>query len=209
MALNENSVTFASGQLKLEGRLAKPSGSEVSRAAVICHPHPLYGGSMDNNVVEAILEAFLKLGFATLRFNFRGVGQSQGEHSGGSGEIEDAKAAMRFILSQPGIAQEKSVMAGYSFGAAIAMSAGLEMPEVATIAAVAFPVAMRDFSSIDGVDKKIVLVVGDRDSYCPERAITDLADKIGSQLRVIKGGDHFFGGYEGEITRTLEEMIES
>ena len=209
MALNENSVTFASGQLTLEGRFAKPAGVEPARAAVICHPHPQYGGSMDNNVVEAMLEAFWKLGFATLRFNFRGVGESQGEHSGGAGEIEDAKSAMRFILSQPGIAQEKAVMAGYSFGAAIAMQAGVELKEVATIAAVALPVAMRDFSSPDSIGKKILLIAGDRDSYCPERAITDLAEKIGARLKVIKGADHFFGGFEADVTRALEEIIDS
>ena len=208
MALNENSVNFTSGQLALEGRLAKPSGVAAARAAVICHPHPLYGGSMDNNVVEAMLEAFWKLGFATLRFNFRGVGRSQGEHAGGAGEADDAKSAMRFLLSQAGLAQDKSVMAGYSFGAAIAMRAGLEMREAATIAAVALPVAMGDFSSTQKVTKKIVLIAGDRDTYCPERAITDLAEKIGAQLRVIKGADHFFGGYEAGLTRALEEMVE-
>ena len=79
---------------------------------------------MYNNVVEAILEALWKLGYATLRFNFRGVGASEGEHSGGVGEADDAKAAMRFLLSQPGIASDEAIMAGYSFGAAVAMRCG-------------------------------------------------------------------------------------
>ena len=81
---------------------------------------------MYNNVVEAALEALWKLGFATVRFNFRGVGASEGEHSGGVGESDDAKAAMRFLLSQPGIAKDGAIMAGYSFGAAVAMRAGAE-----------------------------------------------------------------------------------
>ena len=91
--MNEKHVTFRSGELTLEGLIAKPGGG--APAAVVCHPHPLYGGSMYNNVVEAILEALWQRGFATLRFNFRGVGASEGEHSGGVGEGDDAKAAMR------------------------------------------------------------------------------------------------------------------
>ena len=83
--MKEESVTFPCGDLRLEGLLAKPDASRAARAAVVCHPHPLYGGSMHNNVVEAVLEALWKLGFATLRFNFRGVGASDGEHSGGVG----------------------------------------------------------------------------------------------------------------------------
>jgi uncharacterized protein len=100
--MKEESVNIPSGQLKLEGLMARPAGDGAVHGAVVCHPHPLYGGSMHNNVVEAILEALWKLGFATLRFNFRGVGASDGEYSGGSGETDDTKAAMQFLLSQAG-----------------------------------------------------------------------------------------------------------
>jgi alpha/beta superfamily hydrolase len=205
--MKEESVTFPSGQLKLEGLLARPSGDREMRAAVVCHPHPLYGGSMHNNVVEAILEALWKLGFATLRFNFRGVGSSEGEHSGGAGETDDAKAAMKFVLAQPGIAPAGAVMSGYSFGAAIAMRAGVETKEVATIAAIALPVAMGDFSSAAKSGKKIVLVAGDRDAYCPEPAISELAKNLDASLRVIKGAYHFFGGDEQSLTSELVKLI--
>src|ERR1039457_5918146 len=172
--MKEESVIIPSGQLKLEGLLARPSNDREVRAAVVCHPHPLYGGSMHNNVVEAILEALWKLGFATLRFNFRGVGASEGEHSGGSGETDDAKAAIQFLLSQPGVARDAAIRAGYSFGAAIAMRAGAELKEVVTIAAIALPVGMGDFSSAARSGKKIVLVAGDHDAYCPKRDVTEL-----------------------------------
>jgi alpha/beta superfamily hydrolase len=205
--MKEESVNIPSGQLKLEGLMAKPAESAAARAVVVCHPHPLYGGSMHNNVVEAILEALWKLGFATLRFNFRGVGASEGEHSGGVGEGDDAKAAMQFLLSQPRVSGEGAIMAGYSFGAAVAMRAGAELKEVATISAVALPVGMGDFSSAAKGGKKIVLVAGDRDSYCPKRAITELAKSCGAQLRIIDGADHFFAGYEDALTKALAELL--
>ena len=90
--MSESRITFPCGDLTLEGRLTLPDGG-APRAAVVCHPHPMYGGSMDNNVVEAVLEALWHRQFATLRFNFRGVGRSQGRYDGGIGEISDAAAA--------------------------------------------------------------------------------------------------------------------
>jgi alpha/beta superfamily hydrolase len=205
--MKEEPVTFASGELTLEGLMAKPATGATSRGAVVCHPHPLYGGSMHNNVVEAALEALWKLGFATLRFNFRGVGASEGEHSGGVGEGEDAKAALRFLLAQPGLAKDGAIMAGYSFGAAVAMRAGIELPAVATIAAIALPVGMSDFSSLATNGKKIVLLAGDRDSYCQHSAITDLAQSTGAQLEMIDGADHFFVGYEEILADELAKML--
>jgi alpha/beta superfamily hydrolase len=101
--MKEQRVTFPSGSLTLEGLLAKPDGDRLVRGAVVCHPHPQYGGSMYNNVVDAVLAAMWKKEWATLRFNFRGVGESEGEHSGGAGEAEDAAAAVAFVSSQPGV----------------------------------------------------------------------------------------------------------
>src|SRR5258708_20977341 len=111
----EKRTTFRSGALTLEGLMANPGGD--ARAAVVCHPHPMYGGSMFNNVVEAMLGALWELGYATLRFNFRGVGASEGEHDGGKGEADDAASAMAFLLSQAGVSQAGGVMAGDSFAA--------------------------------------------------------------------------------------------
>src|SRR5258708_33693766 len=98
--MKELPIKFRSRELTLEGLMANPRGD--APAAVVCHPHPMYGGSMFNNVVEAILGALWGLEYATLRFNFRGVGASEGEHDGGRGEADDAAAAMEFLLSQPG-----------------------------------------------------------------------------------------------------------
>jgi len=206
--MNERPVTIASGAITLEG-LFTPGKPDGARAAVVCHPHPLYGGSMHNNVVEAALEALWKLGFATLRFNFRGVGRSGGDHSGGEGEVDDARAAMAFVLAQPVIAGHGAVMAGYSFGAAIAMRAGAEIAQVETIAAIALPVGMEEFSASAPGNKRVILVAGDSDPYCPSSEITRLAESIGARarLRIIEGADHFFGGDEEAVTSALVEMI--
>ena len=205
--MKEESVNIPSGSLKLEGLIARPAGSQSARGAVVCHPHPLYGGSMHNNVVEAILEALWKSGFATLRFNFRGVGASEGEHSGGVGESEDAAAAMRFLLVQPGISGEAAIMAGYSFGAAIAMRAGAALNEVATIAAIALPVGMGDFSAAATSGKEILLLAGDHDAYCPKSCITEVAESCAARLKIIDGADHFFGGRENALTDALGELL--
>jgi len=202
--MKEESVSIPCGELKLEGLLARPDGS--TGAAVVCHPHPLYGGSMYNNVVEAMLKALWRCGYATLRFNFRGVGGSTGEHTGGVGEGDDAKAALRFILAQPGLGKAGAIMSGYSFGAAVAMRAGAEANEVETIAAVALPVGMGDFPQPTS-NKKIVLIAGDRDGYCPGPKIAEVARHCGGRLKMIEGADHFFGGYEDILSDALVELL--
>ncbi len=207
--MKEESVTIPCGELQLEGLIAVPEAATPARGAVICHPHPQYGGSMYNNVVEAALEAAWRLGMATLRFNFRGVGASGGQYGGGAGEVEDAKAAMRFLLAREGVAGQGAAMLGYSFGAAVAIRAGAESGEVSTIAAIALPIVMGDFSAAGRSGKRIVLIAGDRDDYCPADALEDLARRLGpaAVLKIIPGADHFFAGFEGKLCAALAELI--
>ena len=204
--MEEIQVSFRSGDLRLEGLLANPGGN--APAAVVCHPHPAYGGSMFNNVVDAILAAMWQAGYATLRFNFRGVGAS-GQHDGGPGEVDDAVAAMAFVLAQPGVRKEGAVMAGYSFGAMVAVSAGYLRPEIARIVAVALPLAMADARIPDGASKPVLLVSGDRDSYSPVAGLKALKSRIGgsARLEIIAGADHFFGGHEAELSRAVAAAL--
>jgi uncharacterized protein len=205
--MNEVQIMFRSGDLTLEGLLANPGGN--APAAVVCHPHPLYGGSMHNNVVDAILAAMWQAGFATLRFNFRGVGASEGEHDGGPGEVDDAVAAMAFLLSQTGVRKEGAVMAGYSFGAMVAVSAGYERAEIARIVAVALPLGMADARVPNGASKPVLLVSGDRNSYSPVAGLQALASRIGgsARLEIIAGADHFFGAREAELSRAIADAL--
>ncbi len=205
--MDEIQITFRSGDLTLDGLIANPGGG--APAAVVCHPHPMYGGSMSNNVVDAILVALWQLGYATLRFNFRGVGASDGEYDGGPGEVDDAVAAMAFLVAQPGVRNHGAVMAGYSFGAMVAVSAGYERAEIARIVAVALPLAMADARIPDGASKPILLVSGDSDSYSPVAGLRALKAKIGdsARLEIVTGTDHFFGGRESELSRLIAAAL--
>lgn len=206
--MTEQQVTFKSGELTLEGLLA--NSGRVAPGAVVCHPHPMYGGSMYNNVVEALLAAMWQLGYATLRFNFRGVGESEGEHDGGIGEVDDARAALKFLTSQTGVGASDAVMAGYSFGASVAMRAGIDDAAASRIVAVALPIAMIPMASVV-TSKPLLLASGDRDSYSPIPKLKELATRLGAnaRLEVIAGADHFFGGYENRLTQAIEGAIRS
>jgi alpha/beta superfamily hydrolase len=196
--MSESRITFACGDLKLEGLLALPDG-EAPGAAVVCHPHPMYGGSMYNNVVEAVLEELWRRQFATLRFNFRGVGDSEGEYDGGEGELDDVRAAVAFVAGKAAL---KSVMlAGYSFGASVSLRAGLTDPAVNRLVLVALPVALMTGAS-DSTSKPVLLVSGDRDSYSPVEHLQKLASTLGSRARleILPGADHFFAGYEVRLS---------
>jgi len=207
--MTESRITFRCGDLTLEGLLARPERSGASPAAVICHPHPMYGGSMDNNVVEAIQAAMRQRGYATLRFNFRGVGASEGEYDGGEGEAADARAAVEFLAAQPDIDCGAIALAGYSFGAAIALRAGLGDSRVMRVIAVALPVAAMDSGIDTAAAKRVVLVSGDRDAYSPIAALEKRLQKLGAAatLRVIAGADHFFGGYEPALAGAIEGAL--
>jgi uncharacterized protein len=207
--MKEERVTFKSGDLTLEGMIAYPDGAGPYRAAAVCHPHPLYGGSMYNNVVDAVLEALHARGFATLRFNFRGVGQSEGEFDNGKGEADDAIAAIRFLTTQKSVRAADAVLAGYSFGATTAVRAAAGVEEVTAIVTVALPLGVIDPSALGTITKPIVLLAGDQDSYCPANHLTALAERLrpSAQLKIIPGADHFFGGREHEITAALGEAL--
>lgn len=207
--MTESRITFRSGDLTLEGMLARPEPIGASPGAVICHPHPMYGGSMDNNVVEAIIAAMWRRGYATLRFNFRGVGASEGEYDGGEGEAADARAAVEFLAAQPDIDRRTIALAGYSFGAAVALRAGLGDSRVARVIAVALPVAAMDSGIDSAAAKPVLLVSGDRDTYSPIPALEQAMQKLGAAatLKVITGADHFFGGYEPALAAEIEGAL--
>jgi alpha/beta superfamily hydrolase len=209
--MKEEQVTFASGELRLEAMIAKPSPSSAERGAVVCHPHPLYGGSMYNNVVEAALEAMWRLGWATLRFNFRGVGQSEGEHSGGSGEADDAAAAVCFLAGELAVSSQKIALSGYSFGAMAAVKAISKLTDLGALMLIALPLRMTPADALKQINAPLILAAGDRDDYCPPAQLLALQQALGSraQLKIIHGADHFFVGYEAELADALEAMLKS
>jgi alpha/beta superfamily hydrolase len=196
-------IEFPCGDLRLEGDLVTLPGA--SRAAVICHPHPQYGGDMDSNVVMAVGAALHACGCATLRFNFRGVGASTGQHGGGVGELDDVRAAAQAVMRQTNLT--RLTLAGYSFGALMALRAGAAMVEVDRLIAVAPPLAFGGLGSLAGGAQDILAVVGDRDAFCSvarlEAELTSLDAR--HTVRVLNGADHFFVAYEAELRDAVRD----
>jgi hypothetical protein len=188
----EQPVSLAVGpDLSLEALLALPDSPTAG--VVICHPHPLYGGDMENPVVVRIQEVCSALGLATLRFNFRGVGASGGVHAGGIGEQDDAVAALDILARA--IGHGVLAIAGYSFGARIAALVGSRDRRIAGLALVAPPLAMSDFGFLQDQKIPTLAVVGTRDQYCPPDAFTSfVAERPWIKAATIEGADHFFFG---------------
>ena len=182
----------------------------VPRAlAVVCHPHPLFAGTMHNKVVFRTAEAFQQAGFATLRFNFRGVGASPGTHDDGHGEQDDARAAISWLLAQhPGA---PLALSGFSFGGSVALNAGAADERVRLIWAVAPGVGRRDFSHLALCDKPKGVVQGTADELCPQRdleaAFPAWADPKAKYL--VEGADHFFNGQLREMQGALHAFLEA
>jgi uncharacterized protein len=202
-------VTIPSPVGGLEGVYEFVEGVTPRALAVVCHPHPLFAGTMHNKVVFRTAEAFQQKGFATLRFNFRGVGASPGTHDDGHGEQEDAKAAIAWLEAQhPGT---PLALAGFSFGGSVALNAGPDDERVRLIWAVAPGVGRRDFSHLALCDKPKGVVQGTADELCPladlERAFPAWADPKAKYL--IEGADHFFARCLAEMQAALHAFLEA
>jgi uncharacterized protein len=177
---------------------------------VICHPHPLYGGDMENNVVRALAEAFTAVGFAVLRFNFRGVGRSTGHYGEGIGEQEDAKAALTWLKTQPGIDAQQLFLAGYSFGARVTLAVAATDPCVCGFIAVAPPVLRGQWPSLGSSRGPKVFLSGDRDPYAPSEVLTDLVESLPDPKRLVvfPDTDHFFVGQERMLAQNAVKLVQ-
>lgn len=185
----EERIVFEAGDVRLEGGLTMGSGAG---RALVCHPHPVMGGNMDNKVVLHLVKAFAGLGMTVLRFNFRGVGLSSGSWDEGRGEVNDAQHAFA-RLEATETESGPLVVAGYSFGsyAGLVGAGGRPSHRVA----VAPPFGMFDFDTLDGTSPKSLLLVGENDPICPPETAHVWAEKLGgAEVRVCGGADHFFHG---------------
>ena len=202
-------VWIPSGVGDLEGVLEFVEGVAPRALAVVCHPHPLFGGTMHNKVVFRTAEAFQRAGFATLRFNFRGVGGSPGIHDDGRGEQDDARAAIDYLTGvYPGV---PLALSGFSFGGGVCLSYGPSDPRVRLLWAVAPGVGRRDFSLLALCDVPKGVVQGTEDELCPladlEAAWPAWADPKVKYL--IAGASHFFVGHLQEMQAALHTFLAS
>jgi uncharacterized protein len=204
-------VWIPCGPLMLEGILEIPGDLE-SRcpAAVICHPHPLYGGNMHNNVVRALRKGLLDQGFACLRFNFRGTEGSWGSHGNGVDEEDDVLAAMDFISARLEVTPGRFLVAGYSFGCWVGLKAAARDIRPTLLVGVSPPLDAYDFSFLRAEKRPKLLVSGDRDFVCPKDRFEELVQMIPQPMRgvLLPGIDHFHVGREDALTRELRTFLE-
>ena len=199
----EERISFLSENCQLEGLLDK---SSIENGVVITHPHPLYGGDMNNFIVDLIARAYQKKSFTTLKFNFRGAGKSQGSYDDGAGEQEDVRAALS-TLKQMGI--KKIDLAGYSFGAWINALAINKSNVVENMVMVSPPVGFVDFSPVNSIPSLKLVVTGSRDDIAPADRIKTMQPSWNrnAHLKVINGADHFYSGCLDELESVLSSHI--
>jgi hypothetical protein len=198
----EEKVYWNNGSLKIEGLLGKQPGEN---GVVICHPHPLMGGSMHNNVVEAIRDAFALQNYTTLRFNFRGSGNSTGNYDEGRGEQSDILSAHEFLKKN---GSKKIFLAGYSFGAWVGSKVLEQFNQLFVVSILISPPFNYFDFNWDNLKNKIdLLVSGDRDQYCDAEVLRKQAKIINSPLETIYETDHFYTGKEKELIDILLKYI--
>lgn len=202
----EETVRIDVGPIRLDGRLALPPAAAAG--VVVCHPHPQFGGSMENELVVALASALGAAGLATLRFDFRGVGRSSGTYDDGRGEVEDVVAAAALLRERLGT--PRVTLVGYSFGSVMALRAGLVAPDATTaVVAVAPPVRMLGLDFLAGCPLPLAFVTGDRDQFCPLQALESARERFApaSTLALVPGADHFFGAHLDGLARRVVELV--
>ena len=178
-----------------------------ARVAIVCHPHPLFGGTMHNKVVFRIARAFQEAGFSVLRFNFRGTGRSEGQHDEGRGEQDDLRAAIAFIEQK--FAGAEIWLAGFSFGSMVMLRAACGDRRIRALVAAGAPVAKYDFNHLAGCDQPKLFVQGALDEYGPPAELTRFVERLAGPkaLKIIAGADHFFEGHLPELAQAVAEFI--
>jgi len=193
----------------LEGEWHLPEGEGPFPGVVVCHPYPPGGGDMLNNIVVAICQALSRHSVAAFRFNFRGVGGSEGSFGEGIAEQEDVKAALDFVLSTPHIDTKRIGLAGYSFGAMVALPVALQDERVSLLALVSALLSDSNWEQLKRYDKPKLCVVGDADQMLSlERFHQHTKDVPHSeQYQVVSGADHFWWGYEEEVAQKVSRFF--
>jgi alpha/beta superfamily hydrolase len=202
----EEKITFESGPCRLEGYWQAGTQGE---GVVITHPHPLYGGTMNNPVVETVQNAYRQHGYATLRFNFRGVGGSQGNYDNGMGEQADVRAAIAYVETMNVNAVD---LAGYSFGAWVNSGVAADSPtSIKSMMMISPPVGFIEFENVNVLSCLKLVITGSRDDIAPVNQIRDLLPTWNpdAQFEVIDGCDHFYSGHLDKLKEILTSFLQS
>jgi alpha/beta superfamily hydrolase len=189
----------------LEALLNEPERPRA--AAVVCHPHPLQGGTMKNSVVHRLAAGLYESGIAALRFNFRGVGASTGSYGGATGEEEDVRAALDFLQARhPAL---PLWVAGFSFGARVGLSVGVRDPRVERLLGVGLAPSLFDLSFLENAAKPKAIIHAERDELASMTELRALFERMPEPklLRVVPEATHLFAGKLDEVARAIREAI--
>jgi uncharacterized protein len=191
--------------------LLNAGAENATHAALVAHPHPLYGGTLHNKVVFHTMKALNSFGYPVLRFNFRGAGLSHGEHDHGNGEVEDVRTALNWIEHEFRL---PVIFAGFSFGAAVGLRAACPNARVEALIGLGLPVAaiddrVYDFGFLQSCAKPKLFVSGDRDQFGPRAKLEAVVQALPEpkKLVIIEGADHFFEGRLRELREVIEAWI--
>ena len=207
-------VIFNGPEGRIEGRYhqARQPNAPI---ALLLHPHPQHGGTMNNRIVYHLHHIFARRGFSALRFNFRGVGRSQGVYDRGEGELSDAASALDWLQSQNPNAPTCWI-AGFSFGAWIGMQLLMRRPEIDGFISVAPPANMYDFTFLAPCPSSGLIIHGDKDDVVPAESVKKLVDKLSLQKGItidhttIKGANHFFQDATlDKLVKSIEKYLDS
>ena len=193
------SIPGPAGQLE-----TRITAADTNDWAILCHPHPLYGGTMHDPVLDAIAEVLVPHGIGCARFNFRGVGASEGAYDQGAGKVDDLVAVHDWLVVAH--APDAIWLAGYSFGSNVVWRAQSRIPNVARIVLVAPPVASMDYSG--DARANVVVLAGTNDQFVDRDALNAWSDRR-FDVRFIDGGDHFFAGRWDALGSALRSLLDS
>jgi uncharacterized protein len=183
---------------------------DATHAALVCHPHPLFGGTMHNKVVYHAMKTLHSFGFPVLRFNFRGAGVSDGEHDRGHGEVDDVRAALNWLDAEFHL---PIVFCGFSFGAATGLRAACDDRRVAGLISLGTPIDVDDrvysYQFLKDCAKPKLFISGSRDQYSPPPSLAQVVALAHEpkELVVVEGGDHFFEGHLPEMQETIRQWV--
>jgi len=189
---------------RLEAILWTPQSSATpSMVAVVCHPHPLFGGTMHNKVIYQTAKSLDALGVPVLRFNFRGAGKSEGTHDRGRGEQGDVRAALDFLMAE--FAAVPLLVAGFSFGCWVGLRVGCEEGRVSELIGLGTPVNNTDFSFLQSCTKPKLFVHGSNDEHGTVKSVEALVEGLPGENRfvVVPDADHFFAGKLDQLDRAI------
>lgn len=206
-------VIFNGPDGRLEGRYHQSKKPDAP-IAIVLHPHPLHGGNMNNRVVFIMFNTFVERGFSVLRFNFRGVGRSQGAFDNGVGELSDAAYAFDW-MQQFNSNSPFCWIGGYSFGALISMQLMMRRPEIEGFVSISPPAGTEDFSFLAPCPSSGLIIHGDTDAHIPLDAVKKLAQKLDGQknisvnLSIVKGADHFYKDNMDNLSKEVASYLDN